>query len=68
LSTRRYNPEDSHLLNSSDDDALSSVKAVIWALSIVYISMKFSTFRKLDLLPSSGKKGSIEILAVGPPG
>jgi hypothetical protein len=25
-------------------------------------------FRKLDLLPSSGKKGRAETLAVGPPG
>jgi hypothetical protein len=27
-----------------------------------------TTFRKLDLLPSSGKKGRTETLAVGPPG
>jgi hypothetical protein len=26
------------------------------------------TFRKLDLLPSSGKKGRTKTLAVGPPG
>jgi hypothetical protein len=29
---------------------------------------KITTFRKLDLLPSSGKKGRTETLAVGPPG
>jgi hypothetical protein len=33
-----------------------SVKAVFWTSSIVYISIKFTTFRKLDLLLSSGKK------------
>jgi hypothetical protein len=29
---------------------------------------KITTFRKLDLLPSSGKKGRTETLAAGPPG
>jgi hypothetical protein len=29
---------------------------------------KIITFRKLDLLPSSGKKGRTETLPVGPPG
>jgi hypothetical protein len=29
---------------------------------------KITTFRKLDLLPSSGKKGRTETLAVRPPG
>jgi hypothetical protein len=29
---------------------------------------KITTFRKLDLLPYSGKKGRTETLAVGPPG
>jgi hypothetical protein len=29
---------------------------------------KIITFRKFDLLPSSGKKGRTETLAVGPPG
>jgi hypothetical protein len=29
---------------------------------------KITTFRKLDLLPSSNKKGRTETLAVGPPG
>jgi hypothetical protein len=29
---------------------------------------KVTTFRKLDLLPSSGKKGRTKTLAVGPPG
>jgi hypothetical protein len=43
-------------------------KSVFWTSSMVYISIKITTFRKLHLLPSSGKKGRTEILAVGSPG
>jgi hypothetical protein len=42
-----------------------TVKVFFWTLSIVYISIKL---RKLDLLPSSGKKGRTETVVVGPPG
>jgi hypothetical protein len=41
-------------------------KSFFFTLSIVYISIKF-TFRKLDLLPSSGKKEGQKAYLLGPP-
>jgi hypothetical protein len=45
-----------HTLIKTDADRTESVKLVCWTLSIVYFFNKITTFRKLDLLPSSGKK------------
>jgi hypothetical protein len=110
--TRRYNPEDSHLHTRSRENLksynLESVLLLILSIILRTVTNKnnteignkrilrckilrttmhliickssfsdfvhrlyfnkITTFRKLDLLPSSGKKGRTETLAVGPPG
>jgi hypothetical protein len=43
-------------------------KCFFFTLSIVYISIRITTFRNLYLFPSSGKERKEETLAVGPPG
>jgi hypothetical protein len=68
-STRRYNPGDQHLTNTQS--RLAELRNRRWMMSTFLTSSvtaffghcpssifnKITTFRKLDLLPSSGKKG-----------